>query len=255
MRPSLILFSSALLALGLSPTPAVASFAVDSNGAPLTIGAGGNLGLTVNTDGIIDFSNNTVRNVGTLNSSTISANNGTITTFNSTTGTIATLSAPSATIGTLNATSGSVQNMSSTTGNISNLNATTAVVGNTLKVSGATSVGGNLTVSGVSYAGAYFHASDLRLKRNVRPVEGALEKVARLDGVSFNWKSDGRRDYGVTAQNVASVFPDMVTKGSNGTMLVSYDSLIGPMIEAIKELKKDNEALRNEVRALREQRQ
>jgi hypothetical protein len=254
-------FTLALFAIALSPAPAAAGLAIDSNGVPLTVGANGVLGLTVNTNGATDFGGNLINGTGTLTISAINSSNGTITslssptatigTLTSTTANIGTLTSTTANIGTMTATTSTIGTLNSTTGTIANLNATTASVSGNLKVSGAASVGSNLTVTGPAYATVYFHLSDMRMKLNVHPVEGALEKIARLDGVSFNWKDDGRRDYGVTAQNVAAVFPEMVVKNGEGTMMVSYDSLMGPMIEAIKELKRDNEALREEVRILR----
>ena len=97
---------------------------------------------------------------------------------------------------------------------------------------------------------AYYHNSDMRLKNDIHPISGALDKVLALKGVEFNWKADGRADMGVVAQNVAQVFPNVVKKDGNGIMSVEYDSLVGPMIEAIRELKSENDALRQKVDAI-----
>jgi Chaperone of endosialidase len=109
------------------------------------------------------------------------------------------------------------------------------------------------TSSGV-YAPAYFHTSDTRLKTDIKPVDHALDKVLALQGVTFNWKKDGHSDMGVTAQNVESVFPNAVSKGTDGMMSVNYDSLIGPMIEAIRELNAKNEKLEAEIADLKKAR-
>jgi Chaperone of endosialidase len=109
--------------------------------------------------------------------------------------------------------------------------------------------GGNVLVgtagngAGTVTANAYYHASDARLKTDIKPVDHALDKLLALKGVTFNWKNGGRPDMGVTAQNVESVFPNTVSKGTDGMMSVNYDSLIGPMIEAIRELNARNEGL------------
>jgi len=55
---------------------------------------------------------------------------------------------------------------------------------------------------------------------------------------------------GMVAQNVAAVFPDVVSKNKDGMMAVEYDSLVGPMIESIRELKAENDALRHRVEKL-----
>jgi len=99
-------------------------------------------------------------------------------------------------------------------------------------------------------APAYYHNSDARLKTAIHPIGNALDKLLTIQGVEFNWRKDGRPDMGVVAQNVAQVFPNVVAKDSTGTMSVEYDSLIGPMIEAIRVLKNDNDALRQKVAAM-----
>jgi len=95
------------------------------------------------------------------------------------------------------------------------------------------------TAGGVK-AAAYFHLSDQRLKTDIHPIDHALDKLLAINGVQFNWKDGGRPDMGVVAQNVAEVFPDIVSKDKDGVMSVEYDSLVGPMIEAMRELKAEN---------------
>jgi hypothetical protein len=128
-----------------------------------------------------------------------------------------------------------------------------------LAVSGTSSLTGNvgigtapsttyaLDVNGTVMATDYFHVSDMRLKTDVRPIDHALDKILSLKGVTFKWKKDGRHDIGVIAQNVATVFPDIIAKSNDGTMAVEYGNLIGPMIEAIRELKNENDELRSEL--------
>ncbi len=116
--------------------------------------------------------------------------------------------------------------------------------------------GNNITSNGTITAasmtsGAYYHSSDARLKTDIHPINGALDKVLALHGVEFNWKKDGRADMGVVAQNVAQVFPNIVTKNESGVMAVEYDSLVGPMIEAIRDLKAQNDDLRAQVKEIR----
>jgi Chaperone of endosialidase len=107
-------------------------------------------------------------------------------------------------------------------------------------------------VFGTMVADAYFHTSDERLKTNIHPIDHALDKVLALKGIEFNWKKGGRADMGVTAQNVATVFPNVVSKNGDGAMSVEYDSLAGPMIEAIRELKADNDELRSELTGIKQ---
>lgn len=98
-------------------------------------------------------------------------------------------------------------------------------------------------VHGDTYSNNYYHNSDRRLKDNIKPYKG-LEIVEKLNGVSFTWKHDGKPSAGVIAQEVEAVMPEAVHTDDKGMKSVSYDSLLAPMIESIKELKKQNDDLR-----------
>ena len=96
--------------------------------------------------------------------------------------------------------------------------------------------------------------SDARLKEDVQPLTDALDKVSQLQGVSFQWKDTTRgegRHIGVIAQDVEPVFPEVVSTDSDGYKSVAYDKLVAPLIEAVKTLKAENDALRTENSALR----
>ena len=41
-------------------------------------------------------------------------------------------------------------------------------------------------------------------------LNGALDKVERLRGVSFDWKTTGKHDVGLIAEEVAQVLPEVV---------------------------------------------
>jgi hypothetical protein len=84
--------------------------------------------------------------------------------------------------------------------------------------------------------------SDLNLKENVQTVENALETINTLRGVSFDWKETGRSSYGVIAQELEEVLPELVNDGE--VKSVNYNGIIGVLIEAIKELKKEVEDLK-----------
>ena len=99
--------------------------------------------------------------------------------------------------------------------------------------------------------------SDRKLKENIQKVEGALELVSQLDGVTFNWKKDGKASAGVIAQNVEEVLPsavkDVETLNEDDThKVVDYNQLSALFIEAIKELKEENKLLRAEIESLKD---
>lgn len=95
---------------------------------------------------------------------------------------------------------------------------------------------GVIVLQGDSYANNYYHNSDRRLKDNIKPSKG-LDVVEKINGVTFNWKKDGKPSAGVIAQDVQAVMPEAVSETKDKTLAVSYDALFAPVIEAIKELK------------------
>ena len=103
---------------------------------------------------------------------------------------------------------------------------------------------GNLSNNGNNLAGNFTATgnvtafSDERLKENVQTIKGALDKVAQMRGVTYNYKSelnDGQRGTGVIAQEMPQVMPEAVEEGEY--LSVAYGNLVGVLIEAVKELK------------------
>jgi prepilin-type N-terminal cleavage/methylation domain-containing protein len=103
-------------------------------------------------------------------------------------------------------------------------------------------------------------ASDVRLKVNVQPLENVLDKMGRICGVTFEWNelgkgvagkaATGKREIGVIAQDVESVFPELVVTGNDGYKRVDYAKMTAVLIEAVKELKAENDALKARIEAL-----
>ena len=100
-----------------------------------------------------------------------------------------------------------------------------------------------MNVSGIVTAIDFNSTSDITFKENIQTVENALETVSSLRGVSFNWKETGKKSYGVIAQELKEVLPDLVSDGDVKT--VNYNGIIGVLIESIKELKIELEKLKN----------
>jgi hypothetical protein len=119
--------------------------------------------------------------------------------------------------------------------------------------------GGQIDAAGDIVAYATLGSSDRKLKENIQKVEGALELVSQLDGVTFDWKDKERgSSAGVIAQNVEEVLPsavrDVDTIGEEGQThkAVDYNQLSALFIEAIKELKEENKLLRAEIESLKD---
>ncbi|HEY5714410.1 MAG TPA: tail fiber domain-containing protein, partial [Candidatus Gracilibacteria bacterium] len=106
-----------------------------------------------------------------------------------------------------------------------------------------------IDTSGNLYATGYIQTSDVRFKENISTVHG-LDVVSQLRGVSFDWKNSGESTLGVIAQEVESVVPELVRTDEDGYKGVNYDGFAAVLIEAIKELKLQNETLQQRVEAL-----
>lgn len=94
-----------------------------------------------------------------------------------------------------------------------------------------------LEVTGIGTATVDFIVtSDSRMKENIKTIENALDKVNSLRGVSFNKiGQDKRSRIGVIAQEIKPIIPEVVEQDLHGHYAVSYGSLVGLLIEAIKE--------------------
>jgi hypothetical protein len=79
--------------------------------------------------------------------------------------------------------------------------------------------------------------SSRRWKTNIQTLDGALDKVERLRGVSYELKANGKHEVGVIAEEVGAVVPEVVTWDKNGSDAqgVDYSRLTALLIEATKE--------------------
>ena len=117
---------------------------------------------------------------------------------------------------------------------------------------GTTVPGYKLDVSGNVGATAYYYTSDKKLKKDIHTLDTALDKILNLRGVSFTWKEDGRHDIGLIAQEVERVYPELVHESEvSGIKSVEYGNLVAPLIEAIREQQQQIDALKSEIKALK----
>jgi hypothetical protein len=128
--------------------------------------------------------------------------------------------------------------------------ATTENTGNTLVARNASGdfTAGSITCSNLTATFAVTAAdinstSDLDLKTNVNTIENSLDIVNSLRGVSFDWKINDKKSYGVIAQELEQILPDLVTTKENKS--VNYNGLVGVLIEAVKQLSSKVNELEN----------
>jgi hypothetical protein len=107
------------------------------------------------------------------------------------------------------------------------------------------------TITAAGDVVAYGSPSDITLKTNIKPLEGALEKITKLQGVSFTWKDSEQTkmtglkdDIGFIAQEVQEILPELVRKNDNGLLSLRDKGIIPYLVEAVKEQQKQIDELR-----------
>jgi len=117
-------------------------------------------------------------------------------------------------------------------------------------ISNSTHVTGTIKASDdiIAYA-----SSDKRLKNNIQPIENPIGKINQISGNSFVWDEEKQniykgKDYGVIAQEIEAVLPELVNTRDNGYKAVKYDKLVSLLIEGIKELSNEVNELKKKVK-------
>jgi len=110
--------------------------------------------------------------------------------------------------------------------------------------------------NGQAYSYGWNMLSDSTLKENVIPISNALQKILRLQGVTYNYKKDRRnagstpQQMGLIAQAVERVVPEVVTTTDKGLKTIGYGNLVSLLVEALKQEDKKVEALTKRVDSL-----
>ena len=102
--------------------------------------------------------------------------------------------------------------------------------------SGLTYDGSTFTVSGTVSATEVTATSDERLKSDIQTIDNALDKVMNMRGVTYTMQD--QKGTGVVAQEIEKILPEVVVDGEEYKS-VAYGNMVGVLIEAIKDLKKE----------------
>lgn len=134
-------------------------------------------------------------------------------------------------------------------------NGTVLSVGGTTRFTANVAVDGRLGINDItpSYeldvngtiraTGDIIAFSDERYKENIETLNG--NKVYEMRGVSFTRKESGELHSGVIAQELEKIAPELVYTSEDDIKAVAYGNLVGYLIEAVKDLKKEIEDLKN----------
>jgi len=109
-----------------------------------------------------------------------------------------------------------------------------------------------------SSSGSWLGNSDARLKKDMQPLKGALDKLKQLEGITFQWndiktgmKRPEGNQMGFTAQNIQQVFPEAVTTDAQGYLQTAYGTYDALLVEAMKELANQVKELQKEIAELK----
>jgi Chaperone of endosialidase len=106
------------------------------------------------------------------------------------------------------------------------------------------------TAGNIYLDGTVFPNSDSRLKRNIQPINFSFKNLQKLTGYNYYWKeakTDDDLQTGLIAQEVQAIFPELVATDESGMLSVNYMGLIPHLVEAVKDLKKENDDLKKRL--------
>ena len=104
----------------------------------------------------------------------------------------------------------------------------------------------DIQITGSLNATSVTETSALRYKKYVKPLRSQSDNVYKLRPVHFKWKDNNRGDIGLIAEEVGEVYPELVSKGIDGSAEgISYTKLTAVLIKTIQELSARIDKLEN----------
>jgi len=129
----------------------------------------------------------------------------------------------------------------------------------------ATASSGSLSTAGVSSTKLQFNPSlgqltitdlnslsDATLKTNWQTIDDPFSILDQLFGMGFEWTDNGRKSYGLSAQNVEQILPELVGTTAQGKKTVNYIPIIAFLLEALKKNNKELQEIRNSIKPKRQ---
>lgn len=109
-----------------------------------------------------------------------------------------------------------------------------------------------VVTGGTTLADSWTVRSSRRFKINIQPLQGSLDKVQRLQGVSYDRVVDGKHELGVVAEDVERVLPKIVSQDpkTHEVQGVDYSRLTALLIEAVKEQQSQINQLKEQLQKL-----
>lgn len=137
-----------------------------------------------------------------------------------------------------------ITNPDGVAGNITIASTAAPIAGTGVSVTDKTvSIGQSVgTTSNVTFAaitattvtsGSFQTSSDIRLKKDVKTLNSAVDVISKLRGVSYT--KDGKKEIGLIAQEVELFVPEVIGETTDGFKTVAYQNMVALLIESIKE--------------------
>jgi hypothetical protein len=111
-------------------------------------------------------------------------------------------------------------------------------------------------IGNVIVTGTFSNPSDFTLKRNITPLRSSLQKICSIGCYNYYWKDSAQNkglQTGVIAQELQNILPELVIEDKDKKLSVNYIGLIPHLIEAVKELKNENEDLKSNYEQIKKQ--
>ena len=106
---------------------------------------------------------------------------------------------------------------------------------------------GGLTVANTITATDFNSVSDASLKENIQTINNSKEILSKINPVSFQWKTNKNKSYGLVAQEIEQILPNIVSTNNEGFKSVSYIQLIALLIDSVKTLQEEVNYLKQQL--------
>lgn len=111
-----------------------------------------------------------------------------------------------------------------------------------------------LHVNGEIGANAYNCISDIRLKKEIKPLVINNDLVMKIHPVTYILKEDPQEQIriGLIAQELEAIFPSLVKTGENGYKSVEYDKISLLLLSVVKQQQNQIEQIKQQLKKLEE---
>ena len=102
--------------------------------------------------------------------------------------------------------------------------------------------------------GSINNPSDINLKDNIEQLNISTEDFNKLNPVSFTFKDDdqNKKHFGVIAQELENLYPELVTNNEIGFKTVNYIEMIPILLSQMKNMQQEIEKLKEEIKEIKE---